>query len=255
MTAARLQTFVEMALSDNQRRLSQSLGRSPELKEVLGICRNFRIAGIGALFLSGTSEAFLWRLHQSARCYAHFLPKLEETAKRTGHSLPFFDAITARDLVAAREIALHSRRSWAQGVEYEEDFLFVEFLMQHFFLNMKEEDCRELLQRYETALQGSEDFRLDVCKALLDADEASFGTALTRFLAGRGEHIEEVREAGYMEDDLHATEGQLSVEGLALVMLAEQKGLATEEDYLHVPSIAREPPARVFSEDSWRHIQ
>jgi hypothetical protein len=254
MASDKLPLFIDIALKENQRRLSRVFGEQVGLKEVLALCQGFRLAGIGALFVGGTSDVFLWRLHQSGRCFAHFLLRVAEAEKLTSRSLPFFDAIAARDLDAAREIACHSRRDPDPDMEYAEDFLFAEFLMQCFFLGATEDTCHELLARHEQVLQGAEDFRLDVCRALLVRDEASFGWALARFLAARNDALQLLSESGYIDEELLATEGQLSVEGLALVHLAEQQGLATEQDYLHVPSIARERPARGFLRDSWRSI-
>lgn len=56
-----------------------------------------------------------------------------------------------------------------------------------------------------------------------------------------------------MEEE-SSTEGNLSVEGLALVRLAEHKGLKTERDYLHVPSTARKGGRIAFSPDGWRRL-
>ncbi|NMO14692.1 immunity 49 family protein [Pyxidicoccus fallax] len=241
-------------MSENERLIHHVLGERPSSKAVLDVCRNFRMAGICSLFLHGTPEDFHWRLHQGARCYAHFLPRFDEGSTLTSRALPFFDAVAVQDLEAAHGIARHSRRTWGEGLEYEEDFLFVEFLMRHFFLETPDAECHRLLERYEEALRGAEDFRLGVCKALLESDTESFGAALTDFLRERRDRLAGVASRGHMEEELLATEGQLSVEGLALVRLAEQKGIATEVDYLHVPSIAREPPSRTFQPKSWRQV-
>ncbi|AKQ67238.1 hypothetical protein A176_004150 [Myxococcus hansupus] len=252
MTSDRLPLFVEVALQENQRLISRGLGNDLPLKEVLTLCQNFRLAGIGALFLSATSDAFLWRLHQSGRCFFHFLSRADDGEKLTSKCLPFFDAIAAGDLDTAREIALHAKRFREPDMEYPEDFLFVEFLMQRYFLGATDDTCNELLTHYEAALQGAEDFRLGICRALLIGDEAAFGSELSGFLSARNDSIQDLSANGSIEQETLATEGQLSVEGLALIRLAELQGFSTEEDYLNIPSIAREPSARPFQRDSWR---
>ncbi|MFL5348292.1 MAG: Imm49 family immunity protein [Hyalangium sp.] len=254
MTSQFLPVFVNNALAENEELLPEVLSARCELGTVLTFCRNFRIAGIGELFLTATPRTFHRRLHQSSRAFAHFLSRADDARKRTSKALPFFDAIAAGDLDGAALIARDSRRTWAQGEEYEEDFLFVEFLMQHFFLRASAADSQALLTRYAKALQDAEDIRLELCQALLAKDEEAFNPALERFLSERQDHYEKLAEEGSVADEVRFTEGMLSVEGLALVRLAEAQGLTTEEDYLQVPSIAREPPPANLPPDSWRRI-
>jgi hypothetical protein len=254
MTSQFLPVFVSNALAENEDLLGEVLSARCELSAILTFCRNFRIAGIGELFLTATPRTFHRRLHQSGRAFAHFLSRADDSRKRTSKSLPFFDAIAAGDLEGAALIARDSRRTWAQGEEYEEDFLFVEFLMQHFFLRASAADSQALLKRYAKALQDAEDIRLELCQALLEKEEEAFGQALERFLSERQDHYEALAQEESVTEEVRFTEGMLSVEGLALVRLAEARGLTTEEDLLHIPSIARELPPASLPPDSWRRI-
>lgn len=254
MTSKFLPVFVDNALAENEELLPEVLSARCPLGTILTFCSNFRIAGIGDLFLTATPRTFHQRLHQSSRAFAHFLSRADEAGQRTSKALPFFDAIACGDLEGAGLIARDARHTWAQGEEYEEDFLFVEFLMRHFFLRASPADSQALLTRYAKALQDAEDIRLELCRALLGKDEEAFGQALEQFLSEREDHYEALAEDESVTDEVRFTEGLLSVEGLALVRLAESQGLATEEDYLHIPSIARELPAAELPPDSWRRI-
>ncbi|MBN1208015.1 MAG: immunity 49 family protein [Myxococcaceae bacterium] len=255
MTSQFLPVFVSNALAENQEELlPEVLSNRCTLRAILTFCQNFRIAGIGEFFLTANPRELHLRLHQSGRAFAHFLSRADDSLKRTSRSLPFFDALSAWDLEGAALIARHSRRTWVQGEEYEEDFLFVEFLMQHLFLRASATDCKALLARYEKALQDADDIRLELCRALLENDEEAFGQSLERFLSERNDHYEALAQEDGIPEELRFTEGMLSVEGLALVRLADARGLATEEDYLHIPSIAREKPPGGLSPDAWRRI-
>ncbi len=254
MTSQFLPVFVKNALAENEQMLPEVLSARCELRTIRTFCRNFRIAGIGDLFLTATSRTFHRRLHQSSRAFAHFLSRADEARKRTSQALPFLDAIAAGDLEGAELIARDARHTWAQGEEYEEDFLFIEFLMRHFFLRATPAESKALLARYAKALQDTEDIRLELCQALLAKDEEAFGKALEQFLSEREDHYQALAAKDQLADEVRFTEGMLSVEGLALVRLAEAQGLATEEDYLHIPSIAREPPPSGLPPDSWRRI-
>jgi hypothetical protein len=86
---------------------------------MLEFCEHLRIAGIGSLFLEGTSEGLLRRLSQSGRAFGHFQAGAPEDSQRTRQCAPFFDAVAADDLEGAAQVARHARREWAQGVGYE----------------------------------------------------------------------------------------------------------------------------------------
>ena len=78
--------------------------------------------------------------------------ELSDSAKLTSRSEPFFDAIAAADFDGARAIAVASRRTWRQGEEYQEDFLFVDFVMKHFFLGAPDAECQQTLELHEQVL-------------------------------------------------------------------------------------------------------
>lgn len=249
-----LPVYLENALEMNDEILPRLLGGPPPLQALLTFCGNFRVVGIGFLFLSGTADEFRRRLQQSAQAFAHFLPLMNEDARRCSQSLPFLDAVAIGDIEAAAEIARHQRRTWAKGEEYEEDFLFYHYFMQRFFSDTSEDLCASLLDRWETALQGSEDPRLGVCRALQTHDADSFDAGMEAFLAERRAKYERLIDRELISKPEQDTEAKFSVEGLALVRLAEQLGLPTKEDYPGVPSISRDSSPMASLPDSWRHV-
>lgn len=249
-----LPVFINNALEDARELLPRLLTGSAGWRQALAFCQHLRLAGVGGLFLTGTSEPLHLRLHQSGRAFASFLSRTPVDSQLTSQCLPFFDAVAAGDLQAAQQVARHARHSWAQGEEYEEDFLFVELLMQRFFLGAPPAECEALQEHYERALQGAEDPRLGICQALLTSDSRRFTEGLALFLSERRNRYVRLATRERIAPELAATEGHFSVEGLALLRLAEQQGLETPESCLHVPSIARELPAVRFEPDSWQHL-
>ncbi|WP_426756610.1 Imm49 family immunity protein [Myxococcus sp. Y35] len=252
MASRFLPAVIENALHQSRALLPVLVRGAGGARHVLTFCDNLRIAGIGALFLTGTSEPFLLRLQQSGRAFAHYLRGAANDDVRLSRSRPLLDAIGAGDFDGAALIARHARRAWAQGEEYEEDFLFIEFLIQHGVLEAPVSACEDLLTRYERALRGAEDLRFDVCRALLAADAESFNEALALYLSDRKERLEAQAETSPFPEEFLATEWSFSLEGLVLARLAERRGLETEEDYLHVPSLARARSRTPPGEDSWR---
>ena len=254
MASQYLSVFVQNALEENEELLQDVLTGRADVETLLTFCENFRLAGIGALFLGSAPKLFRQMLHYSGRAYAHSLGRAGLHTALTSKANPFFDAVGAGDFDAAALIAQVSRRDWVQGEEYEEDFLFVEFLMQRFFLGATPQSGAAMLERYEASLQGAEDCRLPMCHALLNRDSQAFNSALTTFLGEREELLTGLSDGGAVSDEVAATEGNLCVPGLALVKLAERDGLETEQDYLHVPSSARKGGLIAFSPDDWRML-
>ncbi|WP_158625132.1 Imm49 family immunity protein [Corallococcus terminator] len=165
---------------------------------------------------------------------------------------PFFDALAACDWDCARELSLRSPRERRVELEYEEDFLYVRFLMDFCVLKRSEEEARACLARFESVLQGSEEPRLQVCQALLSRDEASFQAALEDFLKAEARRYVLLRERGRISQEVWATDAKVCVEGLALVLLAEHAGLKTPSVFPTIPSVARCEAPPVESLDAWR---
>ncbi|MCY1034029.1 Imm49 family immunity protein [Corallococcus sp. BB11-1] len=249
-----LPVFVHNALGDAAELLPAVRAGTISWRKMMEFCQHLRLAGIGSLFLEGTSEGLLLRLFQSGRAFGHYLTHAVDAPIRTSQCAPFFDAVAADDVEGATLVARHARRAWVQGEEYAEDFYFVELLMQHFFLGAEPHQCEGLLARYEQALKGAEDARWGICKALLESDGKAFGESLSLFLSERADHFQRQVRKDRLAPELAVTVAHFCVEGLALVRLAERKGLPTEEDYLHVPSIAREPLPSTARADSWLQL-
>ncbi|ATB39511.1 hypothetical protein CYFUS_004955 [Cystobacter fuscus] len=89
--------------------------------------------------------------------------------------------------------------------------------------------------------------------ALVTRDAEDFEESLKGFLSERGDRFES--NADSESPERLATEALLSVEGLALVRLAEREGFPLAEDYLHVPSVALEGRAPSLGPNSWRRLE
>lgn len=252
--SALLPAYVKLALEENQAALPSIVASPTRLRDVLDACDRFRLAAIGALFLTGRFGPFGHRLHQSGRAFAAALARLPETARATGRARPFVDALAADDREAALEIARLCRRTWMQGEEFEEDFLFHEILMQIDFLGASTAIAVEMLTRYEEALAGTEDPRLPVLRALVESDGPAFDRALKDYLRERARELDQRAATRDIPAGLLATEWHLSVEGVALVRVARRRGLKTAAAYRQVPKSALEPPREDWSRSRWQDI-
>ncbi|TQF09800.1 hypothetical protein FJV41_42795 [Myxococcus llanfairpwllgwyngyllgogerychwyrndrobwllllantysiliogogogochensis] len=253
MSSKFLQVFVSNARSDNAE-LLKALDAKASLQQVLTFCENYRIRGIGRFLLYGDAEALHACLYKSGRAYLSLMEKVPESQWVTSRSAPFFDALAAQDLDGAREIARRARRTWQQGMEYKEDFLYVHFLMSRFFLGETDARLVELLADYEQVLQGSEDLRLPLCHALLKGDGEEVARALETFLVAERARQDRLLQREKISEERWATVAQVSVEGLALMTLAEHAGLPLVGEFPFVPSLARARGRPRLPVDSWRSL-
>ena len=249
-----LPIFISNARYANQKLLPRLLQGSGSLADVLEWCGNHRLMGIGALLLLGDAETLQSHLYRSGRT---FLALVLQSGGASTFALsrisPFFDALAAGDVQGAREMAVLAPRARQVDLEYEEDFLYVRFLMDHCLLGQSEAEGRRCLERFESVLQGSEEPRLDVCRALLARDEQGIEEALLRLVSAQQQRYVWLHERGSLSRETWATEAKVCVEGLALLVLAEQAGLSTpRSDHPGLPYLARcrQPPRE--PPDSWK---
>ncbi|NVJ23728.1 immunity 49 family protein [Myxococcus sp. AM011] len=239
-----------------QEMLPAVVSRSVSQDQVRGFCTLFRRIGVARLLSSGLPEAFFENLAKSAHAFLYFLEGADDRAKVTSKSEPYFDAIACDDLTTAKSIARHSRQTWHPGEEYEDDFLYMSFLMQRFSLGMPRESLEEVLTRYVAVLQGAEDFRLDLCRALLHAEQGPFDEALSRVVEDRERDLRKKIEGERLSPDEVSTTARLWVELLALLRFAQVAGLSVEDHYVLAPSIARHvsraPPV---APEAWRQVR
>jgi hypothetical protein len=246
-----LPVFRNNALLELQERVAAVQEATADLETVLEFCQWYRIRGICSLFLDGRPDAFLADLHRSGRAFLHYLVHAPLNQKATGRAAPFFDAIASGDWACAREIARNSRLTWNPEVELEDDFQFVLFLMKRFFLEGAPSECAGILGRLEEILGGELDPRFDLGRAFASDDAERFGSGLAEFLENYEARYQELVSDEALGLEETETESKLCVEGLAFVKLAETTDFPLDEEYLLIPSIARENVSIGFEADDW----
>ncbi|WNG39754.1 hypothetical protein F0U61_43330 [Archangium violaceum] len=231
----------------------QVLAAPPRLKHYLHICLLYRRMAVGSLLMSSDPELFYAALFKSSRAFLHFLTTAPEEEKVTSKSEPFFDAIACHDQDGALAIARASRMTLATGREYEDDFFYLRFLMEHFFLGTPEDALRRKLDDWAALTGGNPDPHLELCRALLDKNQSAFDSALATGIEQRQERIEKQRARETLHPDEAATLAHVSTEVLAWLKLAEQAGLTVARDHPLAPGVARLfHRIRFPTPDSWR---
>jgi hypothetical protein len=217
-----------------------------QLGEVtVDVTAKLRTAAIVVLLAKGDTDAFFHNLIRSARCRIAYLERLaaagitgdhHQASARVG---PFLDAVAAEDFTSARRIAALSPRQWMQGHEYEDDYLYAQIVHGLIAPPSSAVPLDPLFERMEAVLNGQPDARLDVTRALAHRDQAEFDSAFDALMAQRTAALDAQKARRKIEDPVMVAQGQIDIEGLALLRIAARLNIPTQDEYLYCPSIAR----------------
>lgn len=219
------------------------------------IVQQYAVAGICDLLHDGSARGFLTGLQKSAAAFVHLLPKLDRSRLTASRSPAYFAAVACGDDNSARAIAQSLPAEWNRDYEHEDDFLYARFLIELYSLGASANRLREIAARLAAVTDGEDSARRDICNGLLARDASLFETGLEGLIVERRDLFAEAKDADAIPESEWATEGQVFVEGIALVKLARKLGLATQAEYLFVPSLVLGKDVESPSPDSWRRVR
>lgn len=254
MSSAYLSDFIANAEDDLALLIPAALRGQLDFKGLHKLCNRFRQRGACTFLMTGDPRPFFVNAMQSAGAYLALLQGVPDVQKATSESRPFYDAVAGEFWDCAGGIARTSRQTWNKTKEYEDDFLFMLFLMKHFFLGATDVECRAIVAAHDTAAEGNDQSHRDVCLAFLDRDGPRFDDALTQILAARAARVEAMVERDAIPEESWSWLRYFSSEGLALVKLADRVGLPIGKDYLHVSEGLRRTAHLAFDPDAWRQV-
>ncbi len=172
------------------------------------------------------------------RCQAEGFTDYHLAISRNG---ALFDCITAGSFDVANRIDRLSPVEWIADGEYEDDYCFMRFFHLIIRDGMTQTELIPVLERFEASLEGVENAKLGVCRALAYRDQRTFDDSFDGLILEHETAIREDTERGQMEDEDVVAQRQIFIEGLAILRIAERIGLKTEPEYKYCPAIARLP--------------
>jgi len=201
------------------------------------LCLHYRAYAICLFAQQGDTDVFFhWLLHAPIT-RRHFLrtaqaQKLTQSAHlRTGFVDPVLDAVAARQWKLAADIGAGTSPTWMDGYEYEDDFCYADFVRK---LVSGADGIEALLARWHTSLEGGRDRRLEVAEALLAGSPEAFETSLRDLLhhtEAEASRLADPVTMSPLADELPFFPNRwISVEGLALLALAERRGITIENE-------------------------
>ncbi len=215
----------------------------------LEVSCKLRTLAILALLGKASTDGFVHSCIRAARARRLYLRRLAVAGiDRAHHRVsgcyePLLDAIAAGDMQLVSDLALLTPADFRPPDEYEDDYCYAQLL----FRLCRESDVEELpyfLDRFERYLDGDANPRLPVCRALVARDEGAFAEAFEAFLDAFEERIRRNIARGQLEDVHVLAQRHVSIEGLALLRLADRRGIPTSQDYMYCPSLARRPASQ-----------
>jgi hypothetical protein len=224
-----------------------------ELGELcLELSAKLRCLAISVLLAKADSDTFHHNLIRSGIGRIIYLRRCRDEKCETDHHCvsgrygAFLDVVAAGDFGRAKEIADLTPPTFQHPREDEDDFCYAQILHRLSDNRAVEAELLPLLDRFEESLDGEESVRLDLCKALVFRLQRQFDESFNAVLIERHLKIETKRKRGQVEDPGVVAERHIYIEGLAMLRLAELRGLKTEPEYLFCPSIARLPIGTPF---------
>ena len=211
----------------------------------LEVADKLRSLAIIVLLTEAESDLFFHNLIRSGRARNAYLQRLRDGGinddhhQSSGRYESLLDAIAAGDLELARSIAALSPVEFRAGHEYEDDYCYAQVLHRFVMIPPGDTEIPPLLERWEGYLDGQPSGRLDVCRALLNAEQGAFDAAFDDLLGEQDRQIAKNKARGQLEEPQVVAQREVFVEGLALLRIAESRGLVTQSDYRYCPALAR----------------
>ncbi len=219
-------------------------------QHVLDLSRMYRRMGCGALLSGGDTESFFQALFLAADAYLQLLerkdlqPELADPYDLArGRAEPLLDALALGDADLVRRIDARAETQYREGMEYEEDYWFFTLLPRLLSPSVGEPEAREALGQLEQSLQGIVYPRYNALVALVRGDLAGFEQALESLTRAWEAQMERDADSELGNPYALATESGVFVEGIALVRVAQARGLPIREKYPLIPAAALSPPA------------
>jgi hypothetical protein len=216
------------------------------------LSQKLRTLAIMAVVLGASVDSCCHNLIRSGRARLIYLRRVQAEGQLTEHHWcsgryePLLDMVAAGAFELARDIISLSPVEFREGHEYEDDYCYAQILSRWLVEPPRDAEVPALLEQFAAYVEDQPNARLAVCRALAARDQAAFDTTFADLLLARDLEIEAAKERGQLEEPQVIANRRVFVEGLALLRLAERRGLRTEREYRYCPSLARQPMRTPF---------
>jgi hypothetical protein len=218
----------------------------------LELGHKLRAVGIITLLTAARVDNFQHNLIRSAACWETFLSRCRSENRTDEHDFcagrvdALLAALAGHDPARAAKLAALAPVDYRPDHEYEDDYCYARALHHFVGGQVGEAAVPDLLARCAETGDDMSRARAEVVSALLARDQEAFDPCFAALLSRRQGDIQTETESGKPADVVVNAERAIFVEGLALLALAEARGLVLMPDYATCPSLARRPASQPF---------
>jgi hypothetical protein len=211
----------------------------------LDLTVNLRALAILSLLLQSDRRRFRNNLSTSGRVRQTYLRRIAEQKLTQDHHFAagrynsLLDAIAAGDATLAQRIVSLSPSHFQPVKEYEDDYCFAQIIGQFIQNTPDEKRIINNLSKFEQYADSDNDKRINLCKTLLEKKQFDFNETFSEFLSHREKQILDDKDRGQLEDICVLCQRIIYIDGLAILRIAQMRGLETEKEYLFCPSAVR----------------
>ncbi|NVJ24056.1 MULTISPECIES: immunity 49 family protein [Myxococcus] len=218
---------------------------SDEEGDLTNLAHCYRLRAIAGCLETGEALPYVADLHRAGQARLYYLRGCAQGLTgtpcfwRTSRNRAFFDCLAINDLETAEELARLCDDRWAEALEYEDDFLFPQFL-QRFFLELRTPHATPtlpaLLDRFARVIGEEESPFYSLCQALHARTPALFENSLEAIVQRRATNYARAAHFNDLPPLLLHTERYIDVQAVAIIRLARESGLASSrQEYPRVP--------------------
>jgi len=226
------------------------------------VSKEYRKIACLRLLSKANKKEFASSLAKSAQAWIYFMGLIKQGRNFEDEFncgiryISLFDALSCGIIKYAVAIAKSYPNKHTSDYEYEDDFLFYQFISQLTLLSQdeKHKDLKEILARWKEVLQGDPCCFYNICEALQHNDKDAFSNALIEIIQERNEKFENWKISPSYIEEVVASSQHIYVNGLALLRLAELLNIDISEEFESLPNISRVPIDYVLIPDgAWRN--
>jgi hypothetical protein len=234
----------------------------------LSLSDKLRELAVRNLLVFDASDAFCHDLLRSGLAREAYLircrdeDRLDDYYRCSGRYGPILDVVAASDFAIARRITALSPKVWREGSEPLGDFWYAQVIHCLVQESIDPQDMATLLEMAGDWSEPQLVRRRALFESLASPDQERFEKAFEQLIeelckdVGEYEpwdqaafaalHEEKEADEWELESMLARAVTQVSIEGLALLRLAERRGLTTQVAYPYCPESARVPMREPF---------
>ncbi|MCY1030283.1 Imm49 family immunity protein [Corallococcus sp. BB11-1] len=225
------------------------------VEELVGLvreaCVHFHTQGVTTLLLDGSPQHFFYQLACAAENWRRLLIHL----RARGADLPpasdnasLLGAVVGGYWELARDLCRVSASQQAEE-EYEDEFAWARLLQEFIALPSDGAPSEQWLRQQEGALAKSQADRWEWFQALLSGDGSRFLAAFEQVLQQHSAETEAQTVRWGTSPEQFVASRFIWFEGLAMLRLAERRGMKVEAPLRYCPPLARVPMKMAYDGD------